>query len=51
MRYLFLRTVFTVSLLFYLSPAFSQLGNITFDIQKDKPEKFKNRTLKSRDHW
>ena len=28
-------------------PAFSQLGNITFDLQKDKPEKFKNKTLKS----
>jgi len=26
---------------------FSQLGKITFDIQKDKPEKFKDKTLKS----
>ncbi|HEV8080785.1 MAG TPA: hypothetical protein VGP43_08740, partial [Chitinophagaceae bacterium] len=47
MRYFFLRSVFTVLFFSYLIPAFSQLGNITFDIQKDKPEKFKNRTLKS----
>lgn len=47
MRYLFLRSVFTVLFFFNIISAFSQLGNITFDIQKDKPEKFKNRTLKS----
>src|SRR5687767_5040115 len=34
-------------MLFYFSPAFSQLGTITFDLQKDKPQKFKNKTLKS----
>ncbi|MGI8581550.1 MAG: tetratricopeptide repeat protein, partial [Chitinophagaceae bacterium] len=32
---------------FNFVPAFSQLGKITFDLQKDKPEKFKNKTLKS----
>ena len=38
--------VFFLSI-FYFTPAFSQLGTITFDIQKDKPQKFKNKTLKS----
>ncbi len=38
-------TVFILSL--YFIPAFAQLGTITFDIQKDKPQKFKNKTLKS----
>jgi outer membrane protein assembly factor BamD (BamD/ComL family) len=34
-------------MLCYFLQSFSQLGNITFDLQKDKPEKFKNRKLKS----
>jgi tetratricopeptide (TPR) repeat protein len=37
-------------LLFYcflLPEVHAQLGKITFDLQKDKPEKFKNKTLKS----
>lgn len=34
-------------LLFYFVPAFSQLGSITFDLQKDKPKKFENKVLKS----
>ena len=47
MRCLALRTSLVFILLCYILPAFSQLGTITFDLQKDKPEKFKNKTLKS----
>ena len=32
---------------FLLPEVYAQLGKITFDLQKDKPEKFKNKTLKS----
>lgn len=32
---------------FFASVASAQLGKITFDLEKDKPEKFKNKTLKS----
>jgi tetratricopeptide (TPR) repeat protein len=42
-----LRSSILFLLLFYIVPAFSQVGTITFDLQKDKPEKFKNKTLKS----
>ncbi len=40
---------FSLFLIFYFnaSSALCQAGNITFDVQKDKPEKFKNKTLKS----
>src|SRR6185312_13339922 len=34
-------------LLFLLPDVHAQLGNITFDLRKDKPEKFKEKTLKS----
>jgi len=47
MRFLLLRICFLSVLLLTLTPGFSQLGNITFDIQKDKPEKFRNKQLKS----
>ncbi|MDB5222215.1 MAG: hypothetical protein JWN83_882 [Chitinophagaceae bacterium] len=47
MRCLALRSSLLLILFCYMAPAFSQLGNITFDMQKDKPEKFKNKTLKS----
>lgn len=36
-----------VFFLFFVSFASAQLGKITFDLEKDKPEKFKNKTLKS----
>ena len=32
---------------FLLPEVYAQLGKITFDLKKDKPEKFKNKTLKS----
>ncbi|HEY9341406.1 MAG TPA: tetratricopeptide repeat protein [Hanamia sp.] len=32
---------------FLLPEVYAQAGKITFDLQKDKPEKFKNKTLKS----
>lgn len=41
------RIIFFLLSFFYCLPTFSQLGTITFDIQKDKPEKFKSKTLKS----
>lgn len=47
MRCLLLRCSLFLLLSLYIFPAFSQLGTITFDLQKDKPEKFKNKTLKS----
>jgi len=47
MRCLALRSSILLLMLFYIVPAFSQVGTITFDLQKDKPEKFKNKTLKS----
>src|SRR5215210_526703 len=47
MRCLLLRSSMLLLLLCYLVPAFSQLGTITFDLQKDKPQKFKNKKLKS----
>ncbi|MDB5199052.1 MAG: hypothetical protein JWO92_1015 [Chitinophagaceae bacterium] len=47
MRCLAQRSSLLLILFCYMAPAFSQLGNITFDMQKDKPEKFKNKTLKS----
>ena len=47
MRCLLLRCSLFFLLFFYFVPAFCQLGTITFDLQKDKPEKFKNKTLKS----
>src|SRR6478672_7080881 len=47
MRCLLLRCLLLSSTLFCLAPPFSQIGTITFDLQKDKPEKFKNKTLKS----
>lgn len=34
-------------LFFLLSDVHAQLGNITFDLRKDKPDKFKEKTLKS----
>ena len=33
--------------LFLLPEVHAQLGKITFDLEKDKPEKFKTKTLKS----
>ena len=33
--------------LFLLPEVYAQLGKITIDLEKDKPEKFKNKTLKS----
>jgi outer membrane protein assembly factor BamD (BamD/ComL family) len=42
-----LRFSFLILLFVCSAPVFSQLGKITFDIQKDKPEKFKDKTLKS----
>ena len=47
MRYPVLKSIFFVLFLFYLSPVFSQVDNITYDIQKDKPKKFQNKILKS----
>lgn len=47
MRCLLLRCLLPSLISLYIIPAFSQLGTITFDLQKDKPEKFKNKTLKS----
>ena len=47
MRCLAPRSFILFLMLFYIVPAFSQVGTITFDLQKDKPEKFKNKTLKS----
>ena len=47
MRCLALRFSLLLLFFFCIVPAFSQLGNITFDLQKDKPEKFKNKILKS----
>lgn len=47
MRCLLLKSSFLFLFFLYLIPAFSQVGTITFDLQKDKPEKFKNKTLKS----
>ncbi|MEO6219799.1 MAG: tetratricopeptide repeat protein [Ginsengibacter sp.] len=36
-----------IFLFFYLLPVHAQLGKITIDLQKDKPQKFKTKTLKS----
>ena len=47
MRCLLLRSSLLLLLICYLVPSFGQLGTITFDLQKDKPEKFKNKKLKS----
>ena len=47
MRCLLLRCLLLPFTLFCLAPAFSQIGTITFDLQKNKPDKFKNKTLKS----
>ena len=33
--------------LFLLPEVYAQIGKITIDLQKDKPEKFKTKTLKS----
>ena len=33
--------------LFLLPGVYAQLGKITIDLEKDKPEKFKTKTLKS----
>src|SRR5687767_8280559 len=43
-----LKTVCCFLLLLFFAPAgFAQLGKITIDLEKDKPKKFKTRTLKS----
>ena len=43
-----IRFVSVLLLLFFLLPdVHAQLGNITFDLRKDKPAKFKEKTLKS----
>ncbi len=47
MHFMVLRFSFLILLFVCSAPVFSQLGKITFDIQKDKPEKFKDKTLKS----
>ena len=47
MRCLALQTSILFLLFYYISPAYSQVGTITFDLQKDKPKKFENKTLKS----
>ena len=47
MRCLALQTSILLLLFFYIAPAYSQIGTITFDLQKDKPKKFENKTLKS----
>lgn len=39
-------SILFLSFLFF-SPAHAQLGKITIDLEKDKPEKFKTKTLKS----
>ena len=44
---LLLRSLLIFFLFIYIAPAFGQLGTITFDLQKDKPQKFKNKKLKS----
>ncbi|MEO6583609.1 MAG: hypothetical protein ABIO05_04755, partial [Ferruginibacter sp.] len=47
MRYLIVRFSLFMLFFFYVSSALCQAGSIIFDVQKDKPEKFKNKTLKS----
>lgn len=47
MRFLVVKCSLVFLLIFYIVPAFSQLGTITFDLQKDKPKKFENKVLKS----
>lgn len=48
MSYRILRSAFTILFISFVAPAaFAQLGNITFDLEKDKPEKFKTKTLRS----
>ena len=47
MRCLALQTSILFLLFYYIAPAYSQIGTITFDLQKDKPKKFENKTLKS----
>ena len=47
MRYPFLRSALFILFLFYLLPAFCQQEAITSDLQKGKPAKFQNKTLKS----
>ena len=47
MRCLALQTSILFLLFYYIAPAYSQVGTITFDLQKDKPKKFENKTLKS----
>ena len=47
MRFLALQTSILFLLFYYIAPAYSQVGTITFDLQKDKPKKFENKTLKS----
>ena len=47
MRFLALQTSILFLLFYYIAPAYSQIGTITFDLQKDKPKKFENKTLKS----
>ncbi len=47
MRWPALKFSIFILLFFYFVPAFSQLGSITFDLQKDKPKKFQNKVLKS----
>src|SRR3954451_5747222 len=48
MRYWILKCAFCILPVFFASPfVFAQLGKITVDLQKDKPTKFKTKTLKS----
>ena len=43
-----IRFISVLFILFFLLPdVHAQLGNITFDMRKDKPDKFKEKTLKS----
>ena len=43
-----IRFISVLFILFFLLPGVhAQLGNITFDLRKDKPDKFKEKTLKS----
>lgn len=47
MRSPLLKTTFTLFLFISFSGVFAQIGNITLVQEKDKPEKFKTKTLKS----
>ncbi len=48
MRYWILKCAFSILPVLFFSPlVFAQLGKITIDLEKDKPTKYKTKTLKS----